>query len=332
LIKPLGFAVTLNNGPDFSVAVAKDGYCWWYVDAFSDDGQHGLTMIAFVGSVFSPYYASARRKGRGDPEHHCAINVALYGRGGKRWALTERGRGDLVRSESELRVGPSGLSWNGTDLVIDVDEMTVPFPGRLKGQIRVSPIATVAGAFTLAEGGRHQWRPIAPICRVELSMSRPGLNWTGHGYFDTNSGETPLETTFEAWDWSRASTSDTTTIFYDGQRRHEGPFNLAIAIARDGSVATVAAPPRVTLPTTAVWRIPRQSRSDASNGNTAGIIKTFEDTPFYARSKAELLIDGKRLAAMHESLLLDRFAARWVQTLLPFRMPRIARDRSSASL
>ena len=35
----------------------RDGYVWWYVDALSDDGRHGLTLIAFIGSVFSPYYA-----------------------------------------------------------------------------------------------------------------------------------------------------------------------------------------------------------------------------------------------------------------------------------
>ncbi len=37
---------------------------WWYVDALSDDGRHGLTLIAFIGSVFSPYYAWARRRAR----------------------------------------------------------------------------------------------------------------------------------------------------------------------------------------------------------------------------------------------------------------------------
>ena len=35
----------------------------------------------------------------------------------------------------------------------------------------------------------------------------------------------------------------------------------------------------------------------------------------------------KPLTAMHESLCLDRFSRRWVQTLLPFRMPRV-RSRS----
>ena len=42
-----------------------DGYVWWYVDALSDDGQHGLTLIAFIGSVFSPFYAWSRRRGAG---------------------------------------------------------------------------------------------------------------------------------------------------------------------------------------------------------------------------------------------------------------------------
>ena len=41
----------------FDQPVAPGGYAWWYVDALSDDGRHGLTIIAFVGSVFSPYYA-----------------------------------------------------------------------------------------------------------------------------------------------------------------------------------------------------------------------------------------------------------------------------------
>jgi carotenoid 1,2-hydratase len=35
--------------------VAPGGYAWWYLDALSDDGRHGLVVIAFIGSVFSPY-------------------------------------------------------------------------------------------------------------------------------------------------------------------------------------------------------------------------------------------------------------------------------------
>ena len=55
-----------------------NGYAWWYVDAFSDDGAlraddhrlHRQRVLALL-------HSSAAR--RGDPDNHCAINVALYG-------------------------------------------------------------------------------------------------------------------------------------------------------------------------------------------------------------------------------------------------------------
>src|SRR3954447_922122 len=62
------------GGPRFDRPVPGRGYAWWYLDALSDDGRHGLTVIAFVGSVFSPYYALARRRGAGDPHDHCAAD------------------------------------------------------------------------------------------------------------------------------------------------------------------------------------------------------------------------------------------------------------------
>ncbi|MFM7004007.1 MAG: hypothetical protein ACKOXN_08715, partial [Limnohabitans sp.] len=87
---------TGGRGPDgqprFDQSVPTNGYLWWYIDAMSDDGQHGMTLIAFVGSVFSPYYAWARRSGQADPENHCALNVAIYSKGASRWAMTERGK------------------------------------------------------------------------------------------------------------------------------------------------------------------------------------------------------------------------------------------------
>ena len=74
----------------------------------SDDERHALTLIAFVGSVFSPYYARARRRGPADPEHHVALNVALYG-ATRRWTMTERGRASLQRTATSLRIGPSAM-------------------------------------------------------------------------------------------------------------------------------------------------------------------------------------------------------------------------------
>ncbi len=83
--------------------VPHGGYAWWYLDALSDDGAHGLTIIAFIGSVFSPYYAWARRHGPADPANHCALNVALYGPRGKRWCMTERGAGRSAAARTGWR-------------------------------------------------------------------------------------------------------------------------------------------------------------------------------------------------------------------------------------
>ena len=73
------------GAPGFDQPVAPGGYLWWYIDAISDDGQYGLTIIAFVGSVFSPYYALARGlkaaeiggAGLDVYEHGTAINPLL---------------------------------------------------------------------------------------------------------------------------------------------------------------------------------------------------------------------------------------------------------------
>ena len=71
-----------------------------------------------------------------------------------------------------------------------------------------------------------------------------------------------------------------------------------------------------------LWRVPRQTRSDA--GAPADVLRTLEDTPFYNRSLIRASLGGQSVTAMHETLSLDRFASRWVQMLLPFRMPRRA--------
>jgi carotenoid 1,2-hydratase len=72
-----------------------------------------MTLIVFIGSVFSPLYAWSRRRGAGDPGNHCAVNVALYERK-RRWAMTERGRAAVSRSVERLAIGPSALPWDGS--------------------------------------------------------------------------------------------------------------------------------------------------------------------------------------------------------------------------
>ena len=105
-VGPLG-GLEPARGPDFARVVHANGYAWWYIDALSDDGQSGITIIAFIGSVFSPYYAFARRKGVADPLNHCAVNVAIYRKAANRWTMTERPRGAVSRTTNSFTVGPS---------------------------------------------------------------------------------------------------------------------------------------------------------------------------------------------------------------------------------
>jgi carotenoid 1,2-hydratase len=199
--------------PAFDLPVPQGGYAWWYLDALSDDGLHGLTLIAFIGSVFSPYYARARRRGQGlaDPLDHCAINVALYaGKGSAAptgWCMTERGKRHVERTSSTLQIGPSGLSWDGSALTARIDEITVPWGRRMRGTVRLHPHALLDRAYALDDAAGHHWCPIAPGARVEVQLEQPGLNWSGTAYLDSNRGVRPLEQDFLRWDWSRCSTT-----------------------------------------------------------------------------------------------------------------------------
>ncbi len=276
-------------------------------------------MIAFLGSVFSPYYAAARRRTpAADPLDHCAINVSLYGPAGKRWTMTERGRRSLARDATTLQIGPSALRWDGDALSIDIDEWTVPWPSRLRGRVRVHPRSLPTGDHPLDAAGRHRWQPIAPSARVEVEMAAPALRWSGPGYFDANRGDAPLEADFVRWDWSRtALPRDGAAVLYDVEARDGHATSLVLRFDARGGAQEVEAPRRIALPPSA-WRVARGTRSEG----TARVLRTLEDAPFYARSLVETQWLGAPATAMHESLALDRFSQRWVQALLPFRMPR----------
>jgi carotenoid 1,2-hydratase len=273
-----------------------------------------------LGSVFSPYYAWARRRGNAEALNHCAFNIALYGPRGSRWAMTERGAPQVDRGQSQLSIGPSAVCWTRDALQIDVNEICAPLPVRLRGSIRLIPSALSERSFPLDTAGLHRWAPIAPRARVEVRLSHPALNWTGTGYFDSNSGAAPLEDTFESWTWSRASLPDRTVVLYDVKARDCALRPMALQFDPNGEIREMQAPPQVSLPCTR-WRVPRQTRADA--GATVQVVKTLEDGPFYSRSQLHTSVQGTRAPAIHESLSLDRFQSRWVQCLLPFRMPRI---------
>ncbi len=207
--------------------------------------------------------------------------------------------------------------------MIDIEEITVPIPSRLRGQVRVHPTALTDQSFFLDAERLHRWTPAAPTARVEVEMRKPGLRWSGQGYFDMNAGEVPLEQSFVGWDWSRVVTQDGVAILYDVLRRGGEEHVIAQLADASGKLRPIEAPPRVRLPPGRIWRLPQGARADP--GSIPKVTESLEDSPFYTRSVLSTQLHGQPARGVHESLSLDRFSSAWVQFLVPFRMPRRAR-------
>jgi carotenoid 1,2-hydratase len=285
----------------------------------SDDGEHAITIIALLGSVFSPYYAGARAIGPADPLEHCAMNVGVYGPRGDLWSLTERGSRRVARGARELAVGPSSMEWDGTELRIAFDEITAPVPSRLRGRVRVRPLDVTGEVFALDAAGKHAWSPIAPVATAEVDLESPRLRFRGAAYFDANAGDEPLEQAFSSWTWSRSSRAGETAVTYDVLRADGSRGLLAKVFGAGGAARDLGDLQPMPLGRTR-WGVDRSIQVD---GRTSPrLLRTLEDTPFYARSLASASFGGQASTVVHEALSLDRFKQGWVRFLLPFRMRR----------
>lgn len=281
-----------------------------------------------MGSVFSPYYAWQRRRWGDDqalPERHAAVNVSLYRRAPgatgwrKWWTMTERGQRELRRRPGLLGVGPSRLRWlEDGSLLAELDEWTVPVPRRVRGALRLTPLALPGRAFALDAAGLHQWQPISPRARIEVELDAPLCRWQGDAYLDANWGRRPLARDFARWDWSRQHGPDgDSRLLYAAQPLAGAERVLALRIDGAGGIHADDAPPACALPATA-WGLQRQTR--AWPAAAPAVDATLESGPFYCRS---LLRDAAGGAPwLHESLDLSRFERPLVQAMLPFRMPR----------
>jgi len=232
--------------------------------------------------------------------------------------MTERRRGAVSRSRDELMIGRSRALWRDGSLTLEIDELATPIPRRIRGRIAVRAEALNPRAFTFDEAGGHWWRPLMPSAEVEVAMDAPAIRWRGVGYFDQNAGAEPLERGFARWTWSRAATAGGATILYDAERWRGPPASLALSFDRRGGFETRPPQPEARLPRTR-WGLARTTRAD--DGRAASV-RSFEDTPFYARGLVAHRLFGEALESVHESLSLDRFANPLVRFMLPFRMPR----------
>jgi carotenoid 1,2-hydratase len=305
------------DGPNFNLEVPPDGYAWWYVDGISDDGRRALSVIAFIGSVFSPWYAWSGRK---RPHNHVCVNVATYGPGG-RFAMTDRGEAALRQSADCLTIGPSSLAWRGDRLEIDLDEVSsLPLVSRIRGRITLTPSAVTSVELPLLPDGSHVWRPFAPTSRIEVDLG-PGWQWSGHGYFDSNFGTRALEADFSYWTWGRYPLADGSACFYDAVRRDGTRLEAGIRFTGDGRAETMALPP-LTPVARSRWAVRRETRADPSYRPRQ--VLPMLDAPFYTRAAVRTRIAGEESVGVHEALDLDRFASPLLKPMLAVRVPRRA--------
>lgn len=236
--------------------------------------------------------------------------------------MTERGSSEVERDASNLVIGPSSVRWDGEALTIDIHEsdkrLFNPFQRKVAGRIRVFPEALNRVAFALDRHENHVWHCLAPRARIEVEMASPGINWSGKAYLDHNRGAEPLEKGFNTWHWSRAHLKDGALVCYEGERGDGSLFASALRFDAKGVPEPVDLPPIAALPPSK-WRVDRRTRSDIG---VAEVRRTWEDTPFYARSELASRFLGEEVVTVQESLDMRRFSSPLVQFMLPYRMPR----------
>jgi carotenoid 1,2-hydratase len=315
--------------PNFNIPVGPNGYAWWYIDGLSDCGTKAISIIAFIGSVFSPWY---RWSGRKHPQNHVCINVATYGKGG-RFTMTDRGHTALRQTATRFEVGPSMLRWEDGALVIDIDEVSSPpLISRVRGQVIVRPEALTSVELPLTPDGAHVWRPFAPRSRIDVQIDRPGWSWSGEGYFDANFGTRALEEDFSYWTWGRFPTADGATCFYDAERLDGSALAAAFRFGPDGSAEEIDLPPKVPF-RRSLWAVKRETRADA--GFQPHQVQNMLDAPFYSRSAVKTRLNGEETVGVHEALDLRRFRSPLLKPMLAVRVPRRAGwdfTRSSAGM
>ncbi len=233
--------------------------------------------------------------------------------------MTDRGEAALKLSQDTLQIGPSAMHWDGDRLVIEIDEATLPHPGRLQGRVTLTPEALTSVELPLTPSGAHIWRPFAPISRIEVALNRPGWTWSGHGYFDANFGTAALEADFGYWTWGRYPTRKGATCFYDATRRDGTDLATAIRFDQRGEAESVAPPPKARL-SRSLWAVRRETRGDA--GYAPRQVKRMLDAPFYCRSAVRTQIDGEETIGVHEALDLNRFASSLLMPMLAVKVPR----------
>ena len=308
-----------ESEPNFNVDVPPNGYAWWYIDGIEPNSGQAVSIIAFIGSVFSPWY---RWSGRKQPQNNVCLNVATYGKK-SRFTMTDRGQSALVQEPHKLTIGPSSLIWDPSnkELIIQINEVSsLPLISRLKGTIRLKPSGVTNVELPLTKEGTHIWRPFAPTAEIEVNLNKPEWQWKGHGYFDANFGTRALEQDFDYWTWGRFPLEKGTSCFYDLELRNQEKYQFEYHFENDGTAKNITSAPKNQKFSNSLWGIKRQTRCDSQSEPKQE--NSLLDAPFYNRAAVSTTIKGRKTTGVFEALDLRRFRNPLLMFMLAVRVPR----------
>ena len=328
----------------FNRQLKPHGYQWWYIDAISEDQSYSLSMIIFVGHVFSPYYYKARQRELNDlklrPESFCAFNISLHALNKSAvnqlgspslWVLNEYSAEALAlspelikRDQHCFKINQSMWHQSDDEITISINEVTKAFFQRMSnkiiGQVQLKLPRRFHHEINLDHTGKHKWMAVAPSADVVVSLEQPNLSFRGQAYHDSNWGDEPLENAFKSWTWSRAELNEGTCVLYDINEHGKDVNPRALFFSHQGTVEELDKKFVSSSLPKGLWGVHRPNRADHSD--LAHLHKTLVDSPLYTRDLVHTELLGEKTLAMYESLNLHRFEQSWVRFLLPFRIRR----------
>ena len=328
----------------FDRQLKPHGYQWWYIDAISEDQSYSLSMIIFVGHVFSPHYYKARQLENHNPqlrpESFCAFNISLHALNKPAinqlgspslWVLNEYSADALSlspelinRDQHCFQINQSKWQQSNDEITITINEITKAFFQRMSnkivGQVQLKLPRRFHHEMNLDHDGKHKWMAVAPSAEVIVNLEQPNLSFRGQAYHDSNWGDEPLENAFKSWTWSRAELSEGTCVLYDIHEHEKNENPRALFFSHQGTVEELNQNLVSSCLPSGFWGVQRPNRADQSG--FAHLHKSLVDSPFYTRDLVNTELMGEKTLAMYESLDLHRFKQPWVRFLLPFRIRR----------
>ncbi|MBN9688428.1 MULTISPECIES: carotenoid 1,2-hydratase [unclassified Corallococcus] len=284
-------------------------YRWFYADVTA--GPYSAVCIFMLGSLFSPRYSVAARRG-GHPLAYSAVNFALYHQGVRKlWVLSEYPRVEL-QGPGRLRIGRSTLTHavDGT-VRMDVDDGTAPWGRPVRASLTLRPLTGRGPEVQLMPGLPHYWQPLAPRAEARLEVSTLGVSAEGMGYHDTNHGQELLGARLSGWHWARTHHANHTVVDY---HLPDGVAPVRMVAGANGVVCERGPNPEARPTSLTGWGLRVPAKMHTGN-EVVGAPRLLESSPFYAR------LESRRdaLDTMGEVADFRRFHSPFIRWMAHFR-------------